>query len=101
MQGDFLSSFLPLIVLFAIFWFLVIRPQQVQQKKHNAMVDALEKGDKIITNGGIICEVLKPEEDFIKVKLNDEVVVRLDRAFVAKKYEPLNTQSKEAESKLK
>ncbi|KAF0590018.1 preprotein translocase subunit YajC [Candidatus Campylobacter infans] len=101
MQGDFLSSFLPLIVLFAIFWFLVIRPQQVQQKKHKAMVDALEKGDKIITNGGIICEVLKPEEDFIKVKLNDEVVVRLDRAFVAKKYEPLNTQSKEAESKLK
>ena len=101
MQGDFLSSFLPLIVLFAIFWFLVIRPQQVQQKKHKAMVDALEKGDKIITNGGIICEVLKPEEDFIKVKLNDEVVVRLDIAFVAKKYEPLNTQSKEAESKLK
>lgn len=101
MQGDFLSSFLPLIVLFAIFWFLVIRPQQVQQKKHKAMVNALEKGDKIITNGGIICEVLKPEEDFIKVKLNDEVVVRLDRAFVAKKYEPLNTQSKEAESKLK
>lgn len=101
MQGDFLSSFLPLIVLFAIFWFLVIRPQQVQQKKHKAMVDALEKGDKIITNGGIICEVLKPEEDFIKVKLNDEVVVRLDRAFVAKKYESLNTQSKEAESKLK
>ena len=101
MQGDFLSSFLPLIVLFAIFWFLVIRPQQVQQKKHKAMVDALEKGDKIITNGGIICEVLKPEEDFIKVKLNDEVVVRLDRAFVDKKYEPLNTQSKEAESKLK
>ena len=101
MQGDFLSSFLPLIVLFAIFWFLVIRPQQVQQKKHKAMVDALEKGDKIITNGGIICEVLKPEEDFIKVKLNDEVVVRLDRAFVAKKYEPLNTQSKEAESKIK
>lgn len=101
MQGDFLSSFLPLIVLFAIFWFLVIRPQQVQQKKHKAMVDALEKGDKIITNGGIICEVLKPEEDFIKVKLNDEVVVRLDRAFVAKKYEPLNTESKEAESKLK
>ena len=101
MQGDFLSSFLPLIVLFAIFWFLVIRPQQVQQKKHKAMVDALEKGDKIITNGGIICEVLKPEEDFIKVKLNDEVVVRLDRAFVAKKYEPLNTESKEAERKLK
>lgn len=101
MQGDFLSSFLPLIVLFAIFWFLVIRPQQVQQKKHKAMVDGLQKGDKIITNGGIICEVLKPEEDFIKVKLNDEVVVRLDRTFVAKKYEPTSNESSEAESKLK
>ena len=86
------------MVLFAIFWFLVIRPQQVQQKKHKAMVEGLQKGDKIITNGGIICEVLKPEEDFIKVKLNDDVIVRLDRGFVAKKYEPASTENKEAES---
>ena len=86
------------MVLFAIFWFLVIRPQQVQQKKHKAMVEGLQKGDKIITNGGIICEVLKPEEDFIKVKLNDDVIVRLDRGFVAKKYEPASTESKETKS---
>ena len=89
------------MVLFAIFWFLVIRPQQVQQKKHKAMVEGLQKGDKIITNGGIICEVLKPEEDFIKVKLNDDVIVRLDRGFVAKKYEPASTENKEAESNNK
>ena len=101
MQGDLLSSLLPLVVLFAIFWFLVIRPQQVQQKKHKAMVEGLQKGDKIITNGGIICEVLKPEEDFIKVKLNDDVIVRLDRGFVAKKYEPASTENKEAESNNK
>lgn len=50
------------------------------------MVLSLEKGDKIITNGGIICEVVKPEEDFIKVKLNDEnVVVKISRDFIAKK----------------
>ncbi len=50
------------------------------------MVSSLEKGDKIITNGGIICEVVKPEEDFIKVKLNDEnVVVKISRDFIAKK----------------
>ena len=89
------------MVLFAIVWFLVIRPQQVQQKKHKAMVEGLQKGDKIITNGGIICEVLKPEEDFIKVKLNDDVIVRLDRGFVAKKYEPASTENKEAESNNK
>jgi len=62
-------------VLFAIFYFLVIRPQQKQQKAHAAMLAALDKGDKIITNGGLICEVIKAENDFIKVKLNDDVIV--------------------------
>ena len=50
------------------------------------MLLALKKGDRIITNGGLICEVVKPEDDFIKVKLNDEgVVVRVAREFIAKK----------------
>ncbi len=79
---------LPLAVLFAIIYFLVIRPQQVQAKKHKEMVDALTKGDKIITAGGIHAEVIKTEEDFIKVKLNDEgVTVRLAKEFVARKIE--------------
>lgn len=86
-EGNFLASLLPLIVLFAIFYFLVIRPQQKQQKTHAAMIAALEKGDKIITNGGLICEVVKPEDDFIKVKLNDDVIVRISREFVARKIE--------------
>jgi len=85
--GDIFSSLLPLIVLFAIFYFLVIRPQQKQAKTHKEMLGALKKGDKIITNGGLICEVIKPEEDFIKVKLNDDVVVKLAREYVAKKIE--------------
>ena len=76
MQGSasLLSSLLPLVVLFAIFYFLVIRPQQKQVKKHKEMLDALQKGDKVITSGGLICEVVKPEEDSIKVKLNDDGV---------------------------
>lgn len=74
-------------MLFAIFYFLVIRPQQKQQKEHAKMIVELQKGDKIITSGGLICEVVKPEEDFIKVKLNDDVIVRLSREFVARKYE--------------
>jgi len=73
------------VVLFAIFYFLVIRPQQKQAKEHKAMVSSLEKGDKVITNGGIICEVYKPEEDFIKVKLNDEIIVKVSREYIAKK----------------
>ncbi|MDY4803995.1 preprotein translocase subunit YajC [Campylobacter sp.] len=94
MQGDLLSSLLPLVVLFAIFWFLVIRPQQMQAKKHKEMLNALTKGDKIITNGGLVAEVVNAEGDFIKVKLNDDVIVRLDRAFVAKKYEVTATEVK-------
>lgn len=87
MQGDLLSSLLPFAFLILIFWFLVIRPQQMQAKKHKEMLNALTKGDKIITNGGLVAEVVNAEGDFIKVKLNDDVIVRLDRAFVAKKYE--------------
>ncbi len=93
-QGSILTSLLPLVFLFAIFYFLVIRPQQKQQKEHQEMLDSLSKGDKIVTNGGIICEVIKPEEDFIKVKLNDNVIVKVDRNYVAKKYEPtINKES--------
>ena len=79
-------------MLFAIFYFLVIRPQQKQQKAHAAMLAALEKGDKIITSGGLICEVIKPEEDFIRVKLNDDVIVRVSREFIARKIEKTETK---------
>lgn len=86
-QGSVIGSFLPLIILFAIFYFLIIRPQQKQQKAHREMLEGLKKGDKIVTSGGIIAEVVKTEEDFIKIKLNEDTIVRLDRTFVAKKEE--------------
>ena len=92
-EGNFVASLLPLVVLFAIFYFLVIRPQQKQQKAHAAMLAALKKGDKIITSGGLICEVIKPEEDFIRVKLNDDVIVRVSREFVARKIEKTETKA--------
>ncbi|MCK9545370.1 MAG: preprotein translocase subunit YajC [Sulfurospirillaceae bacterium] len=84
-EGSFVASLLPLVVLFAIFYFLVIRPQQKQAKNHKAMVESLQKGDKIITNGGIICEVYKTEDSFIKVKLNEDTIVKISRDYVAKK----------------
>ena len=86
-QGSIIGSFLPLILLFAIFYFLIIRPQQKAQKAHKAMLESLKKGDKIITSGGLIAVIVKPEEDFIKIKLNDDTIVKLDRAYVAKKVE--------------
>ncbi len=91
--GNIVSSLLPLVALFAIFYFLVIRPQQKQQKQHSDMIKALKKGDKIITNGGIICEVVKPEEDFIKVRLNDAVIVKIAREYIAKKVEKVEKKA--------
>ncbi len=86
-SGSVIGSFLPLILLFAIFYFLIIRPQQKAQKEHKLMLEALKKGDKIITTGGLIATIVKPEEDFIKIKLNDDTIVKLDRAYVSKKVE--------------
>jgi len=82
-----MAQFLPLILLFAIFYFLIIRPQQKQQKEHKAMLESLAKGDKIVTNGGLIAEIAKVEEDFIKIKLSDGVIAKLDRLYVARKIE--------------
>jgi len=54
------------------------------------MLEVLKKGDKIVTTGGLIAVIVKPEEDFIKIKLNDDTIVKLDRAYVAKKVEVSN-----------
>ena len=82
-----MGQILPFIFLFGIFYFLIIRPQQKQQKEHVNMLEALTKGDKIITSGGLHAEVVKVEEDFIKIKLNDTSIVKLDKAFVNRKVE--------------
>jgi len=80
-----LMQFFPIIALFAIFYFLIIRPQQKAQKEHQAMLESLTKGDRIVTNGGLIVEVVKVEEDYFKVKLNEDTTAKLDKAYVAKK----------------
>ena len=61
--------------------------QQKQAKKHKAMIESLDRGDKIVTVGGLIAEVVKPEEEYFKVKLNDDTVVKLSKEYVAKKIE--------------
>lgn len=83
--GGLLASLLPLVVLFAIFYFLIIRPQQKQAKQHKEMLASLKKGDKIVTNGGLMVDILKVEEDFLSVKLSDDTTARVSREFVAKK----------------
>ena len=59
-----LISLLPIVFFIAIFYLLLIRPANVKRKKHQEMINALQKGDKIITTGGLICEVVKAEKTF-------------------------------------
>jgi preprotein translocase subunit YajC len=85
---ELLAQLLPLAILIGVFYFIIIRPQQQQAKKHKEMVENLQKGDKIITSGGLYVEVVKAETDYLKVKLNDEgQMVRISKDFVAKKQE--------------
>lgn len=73
-----ISTLIPFILIFAIMWFLLIRPQQKKMKEHRAMVDALRRGDQVITAGGLIGKVTKVKEDGeIEVELAEGVKVRV------------------------
>lgn len=96
MQGqggmqETLMSLLPIVFFIAIFYLLLIRPANVKRKKHQEMINALQKGDKVITTGGLICEIVKPEKTFFSVRLNDDTIVRLSREFIAYKLDESDT----------
>lgn len=79
-QASPIAGFLPLVLIFVIFYFLMIRPQQKKFKEHQAMVKALKRGDKVITNGGIMGTVDKIESDnVVHVEIASGVVVQMAR----------------------
>ena len=73
------SAFIPIILIFVVFYFLLIRPQQKRMKEHQAMLDAVKRGDKVVTNGGIIGTVTKVNSDEreLQVEISDNVKVRV------------------------
>jgi len=78
--GSAFVSFLPLILIFLIMWFLLIRPQQKKLKEHRAMVDALRRGDQVVTQGGMIGKITKVKEDGeLEVEIAQGVKVRVLR----------------------
>lgn len=74
-----LGSLLPLILMFAVFYFLLIRPQMQQQKKRKEMLDRLKVGDKVITVGGIHGEITAVKDDEVQLRIADKVEIRLSR----------------------
>jgi preprotein translocase subunit YajC len=86
MQG--FSTFLPMIAVFAIMYFIMIRPQMRKQKEHQAMLQKLGKGDEVITRGGLIGKITGVGEDGVLViELQEKVRVRMPRAYIESKWE--------------
>ena len=71
-QTNPILTFLPLIVMFVVFYFLLIRPQQKKQREHQAMVKNLKKGDRIVTSGGIIGTVHTLQDDYLVLRVGDQ-----------------------------
>lgn len=93
--GNPLVSFIPLILIFVIFYFLMIRPQNKRQKETQKMLDALKKGDKIITAGGIHGVIQNVKEKSVIVKIDENVKVEFSRSSIVS----VETPAKEVESK--
>ncbi len=81
MEGSGIGQFIPLILIFVIFYFFLIRPQQKKVKDHKAMVENLKRGDKVITSGGITGTVERLiDNDKIEVEIADNVKVEIVKA---------------------
>ena len=77
-----LTGLLPLIALFAVMYFLMIRPQQKQQKERRAMLEALKKGDRAITIGGIHGTVVDLDESVVTLRIAEKVEIKLNRSAI-------------------
>jgi preprotein translocase subunit YajC len=81
-QGGGFMEFLPLVALLAVFYFLILRPQQKRAKEHKALMEALQKGDEVVTIGGMLGTVTKVGEDNVAIEIADNVVIQVQKAAV-------------------
>jgi preprotein translocase subunit YajC len=78
-----LSGLLPMVLIFGVFYFLLIRPQQKKAKEHRQMLESVKKGDEIITQGGIYGRIVATGDNILTVEIADKVRIRVGRPYVA------------------
>lgn len=78
-----MMQFLPIVLMFVVLWFLMIRPQQKKAKEHQAMLDALAKGDEVVTGGGIAGRVVKIGENYVSVEIAEGVEINVQKPAIA------------------
>ena len=77
------TQFIPLIIIFVIFYFLLIRPQMKRAKEHKKMVEGIAKGDEVVTNGGILGKIVAVEEGFFSLEVADGTVLKMQTSSVS------------------
>ncbi|MFC7681302.1 preprotein translocase subunit YajC [Paenibacillus sp. GCM10028914] len=82
-SGGILGLILPFVLMFVIFYFLLIRPQQKKQKTRTAMLNALKKGDKVVTIGGLHGTIVEITDDVVVLKVNDVTKLTFDRSSIS------------------
>jgi len=82
-QPNALMQLLPLVLIFVVFYFLLIRPQAKRAKEHKAMVAALAEGDEVVTSGGLLGKITETGEQFLTVEIADGVRVKVQRHTVS------------------
>lgn len=80
--ATFLNQFGPLIVIFAIFYFMIIRPQQKREKDRRNMLSSLKEGDDVVTIGGIYGKILNLKEDVVTLDVGDKIKIKVTRAAI-------------------
>lgn len=80
--GSGFIEFLPLIGLAAVFYFLILRPQQKRNKEQKAMISALQKGDEVVTAGGVLGRLSKVGEQYVNVEITDTVTVQVQKSAI-------------------
>ncbi|HCY84523.1 MAG TPA: preprotein translocase subunit YajC [Desulfobacteraceae bacterium] len=96
-QAGGLAGFLPIIILFAIFYFLLIRPQQKKAKEHREMIGNLKKGNRIVTTGGIYGTILNIDDTTIGLEIAEKVKIKISRGNVAALVSDAEAASKKEE----
>ncbi len=81
-QGGGYMEFLPLVALLAVFYFLMLRPQQKRAKEHKALLGSLQKGDEVVTAGGALGRVEKVGDDYVAVEIADKVVIQVQKVAI-------------------
>jgi preprotein translocase subunit YajC len=90
--GNFIAQMAPLVLIFVVFYMLLIRPQQKRMKEHKAKIDAVKKGDQVVTGGGLVGKVLRTDDVYVDIELAPGMKVKAVKSTLSEVLDPLSAK---------